>query len=525
MRVAAIDVGTNSVHLLVADVGPAGELTVVEKAREQVELGRGGIERNVLTPEAMERGIQALVSFRQATDLLQVEAIHAAATSAVREAKNGSEFCKAVRDRTGIHVKVINGHDEARLIWLGVRRDLDLARGPALLVDIGGGSVEVVLCDANGLLAAHSLPLGHIRLSEHFPQSDPPTAAELQAVRKHVRSALAPVLADIRPGGPGTFVGTSGSIRTLAKMALLAKGHPEPQHEHGLVLERSDLKKLLERFTNTRQARLTDLPGMDPRRRATLPTAAAVLYQVMKSLDRDLIVTSERSLRDGLLEDWIEHNQPELRLERTVAMPRMRSVLRLMERYEVDRPHAEQVRSLALALFDGLVGMHGLGPDARRMLEFGALLHDVGHHIDARDHNKHGQYLILNSRLSAFTAPEQAVLASVVRFHRGARPKRNHRHFAALSRVNQRKVEVLSTLIRMADALDRSHHQPISEVRVVTGPEGVTLEAVARQEAFLERWAAERRADLLASVLGRPVRVVLVADPTTSGTAEPDQVE
>lgn len=505
MRVAAIDIGTNSCHLVVGDVGAGGQVTVVHQARDQVELGRGGLGRNELTEEAMERGVAALTSFRRAMDVLGVEDIECAATSAVREAKNGNEFCRRVREATDIHVRVITGTEEARLIWLGVRPHLDPSRGPAVLVDIGGGSVEIVLCDAHRLITAHSLPLGHIRLAEAVPFSDPPTQDEVWSVRKLARRRL-DAITDIRPG-LGVMYGTSGSIRTLARMAALAAGE-EPQHDHGLVLERAALKSLLQTFQATRASRLGELPGMDPRRRATLVTAAAVLYQVMKSFDAAQLVTSEHALREGLLAGWVEAHRPELRHEVAQIPPRMRAVLRLADRYGVDQAHAAQVTRVALALFDGMVGLHGLDTDARTLLEYAGLLHDVGHHIDPRDHEKHGQYLVLHSRMTGFTAPDLAVLGNLVRYHRGPRPKATHRQFTALSKVNQRQVEVSSAILQLADSLDRSHQQPVRDVVVRTGPTGVDIEVwFAGAEVYLERWSTERRASVLQGVLGQPVRV------------------
>jgi exopolyphosphatase/guanosine-5'-triphosphate,3'-diphosphate pyrophosphatase len=515
VRVAAIDIGTNSCHLVVADVGRRGEVSVVHQVRDQVELGRGTLGRNELTEDAMRRGIETLISFRKAMDVLGVEAIECSATSAVREAKNGNEFCRRVREATDIHVRIVSGVEEARLIWMGVRPHLDPARGPAVLVDIGGGSVEVVLCDAHRLITAHSLPLGHIRLSESVTLSDPPTDDEIWAVRKLARRDLDRV-GDIRPG-LGTMYGTSGSIRTLARMAVLAAGQPEPQHEHGLVLERSALKALLQTFQVTRSSRLTELPGMDPRRRGTLVTAAAVLYQIMKSLDAPELVTSEHALREGLLADWVDRHRPELRHEVPAIPPRMRAVLRLRDRYGTEPQHAEQVRRLAMALFDGMVGLHGLDQDARALLEQAALLHDIGHHIDPRDHEKHGQYLVLHSRMAGFTAPDLAVLSNLVRYHRGPRPKQTHRQFAALSKVNQRRVEVLSAILQVADALDRSHQQPIGELRVRTTGDGVQVEAhTDADEVYLERWSSERRASVLETVLGRSVELTFVVQGTTS---------
>lgn len=512
MRVAAIDIGTNSVHLVVADVANDGRVTLVHRARDQAELGRGGtLGENRLARDAMDRGVKALVAFRQSCDVLGVESIWCAATSAVREAQNGSEFCKRVQEATGIHVRVITGHEEARLVWLGLRQHLDPARGPALLVDIGGGSVEIILCDATRLFSAHSVPLGHIRLSEAVPQPDPPTVESQQALRKMVRKELEGVLRDIRPG-VGTMWGTSGSIRALARMALLAEGKPAPQSDHGLVLPRTAVKALLQKFTTLKAARLGELPGMDSRRRTTLPVACAVLYQVMKSLGADHLITSEDGLREGLLQDWIERHRPELLLDQPELTPRMRSVEHLRQRYDGDRSHSSHVRDLAMSLFDGSIGLHGLDRESRDLLEQAALLHDIGHHVDAHDHEKHGQYLVLHARMAGFTAPDLAVLADIVRYHRGGRPKSSHRHFQSLSRTDQRRVEVLSALLQLADALDRSHQQPVVGVDVTTGTDGVVVVARCRGEAFLERWAAQRRARSLAAALSRPVSVELVGD-------------
>jgi len=518
MRVAAIDVGTNSVHLLVADVDPSGEITVVEKAREQVELGRGGLDRNVLTDDAMERGLSAMVSFREAIDGLGVEDVTAAATSAVREAKNGSTFVRTVRERTGIHINVISGPAEARLIYLGTRADLDFSKGYALILDLGGGSAELILCDSAQPLVQRSLPLGHIRLSEQFAAGDPPSSKRFRELRDHVRTCLLPLQNEIPAGHFGTFIGTSGSVRTLARMATLARGEQVPTHDHGLVLRKAELKRLMNKLRSTKSSRLSDLPGMDMRRKATLPFAAAMVYEAMKVFDAPELVASERSLRDGLLQDWIERNQPELALSKTVAWPRMRAILRLMDRYPVERAHAERVRDLALVLFDGLQPLHELGGESRRMLEFGSLVHDIGHHIAGERHNKHGQYLIQHSRMTGFTAPEVALLGNLVRYHRGGRPKKRHHAFSALSSDQQKTLLWLASILRVADSLDRSHHQPVHEVSLQFDDDAIRIRAVASEHAHLERWAVERRKGLLQRVSGREV-VVEVAVDTATATA------
>jgi exopolyphosphatase/guanosine-5'-triphosphate,3'-diphosphate pyrophosphatase len=512
VRVAAIDLGTNSVHLVVADVGPDGAITVVEKARQQIELGRGGFGQHRIAEDAMQRALDTMAAYHHTMELLGVEEIKVAATSAVREAQNGAELCDRITERTGIHVQVVSGYDEARLIWRGARENLDPTRTPALMIDIGGGSVELVVCDPQRMRAAHSLPIGYIRLGEQFVKSDPPTDDEIAAVRRHVRSLLAPVVEDPSTLGIAAALGTSGSIRTLARMATLMRGDPVTPHDHGLVVTRPELKKLLGTLTTSRSSRLDELPGMDPRRRSTLPTAAAILYQIVKSLGVEQLSTSEQALREGLLYEWIDQHRPELALAALPTTPRMRSVLHLTEKYGGDEPHARHVRDLSLAVFDGLAALHGLGEDSRSLLEYGALLHDIGHHIDARDHNRHGEYLILNSRMPGFTAPEVNELAALVRFHRGTRPKPGHPALRSMSKAAQRRIVLLAAILRLADALDRSHHQTISRVEVTLDGERVVVDAHAREEAYLERWAAEHRADTLREALGRPVVVVLLRD-------------
>lgn len=540
MRVAAIDIGTNSVHLVVADVRADGGISVVEKAREQIELGRGGLEKHRITAEAMERATTTLRSFHHTMGLLGVEAVIAAATSAVREAQNGSELCHRISEETGIHVQVISGIDEARYIWLGARGSLALEDGTSLLVDIGGGSMELVLCDPTRIRSAHSLPVGHLRTTEQFVRSDPPTVEEIQALRRHVRELLEPTLRDPASLQIGRAVGTSGSIRTLGRMATLLRGDTPTPHDHGLVLTRTELKKILGWLVETRASRLEEIPGMDPRRKLTLPAAAAVLYQVMKSLSIEQLSTSEPALREGLLAEWIERHRPELALTAVEASPRRRSVLHLLNRFGADRSHAEHVKDLSLALFDGLAPLHGLGSDVRGLLEFGAILHDIGHHIDARNHHRHGEYLILNSPLPGFTAPEVTILGTIVRYHRG-RPKQTHGTYRTFSRHQQRRVDLLSAILRIADALDRSHHQPVQSIAVEiragatsgisngnTRPDGdtesdrsphanaVTLHVRAREEAFLERWACERRIEVLSELIGCPIHIDFVMDNTSS---------
>jgi exopolyphosphatase/guanosine-5'-triphosphate,3'-diphosphate pyrophosphatase len=254
---------------------------------------------------------------------------------------------------------------------------------------------------------------------------------------------------------------------------------------------------------------------MNAKRTHTLPAAAVLVHTVLATFGKEQLVTCEHALRDGLVADWFIRHRPEVNLSRTVADPRRRSVMAVMNRYGVNAGHARHVARTALILFDATASSHRMRIDDRRLLEFAALLHDVGHHIAGEDHHHHGQYLIRHTRMSGFTAPELAIIAALVRYHRGKPPKPSHDALAGLNARAVQKVRVLSGILRLADSLDRSHNQVITEVLVELTPAALVVTAHCRGPGHLERWAAVRRSVLLAEVLERPVTVEVVPLPAT----------
>ena len=509
MRVAAIDIGTNSCHLLIAEVSPEGQISVVEKAREQVELGAGEFAHQQITEEAFSRGISALSRFKDACDSFEVEDIHAAATSAVREAANGADFCRAVKQQTDIHVRVISGIDEARLIYLGARADIDFTPGRAMIFDLGGGSTEFVLCDSVQSLVLDSLPLGHIRLSDAFVRTDPISDGDRRALRSHIQSLLQPVLARVRPGDFTTLVGTSGTVRALALMATLSRGDAAPEHEHGLLLRTTELDELIRTFRSRPSSQWQNIPGFDPKRKRTIVAGALLIREILRALNKDQVISSERSLRDGLIVDWILRHRPELDISRSVPDPRRRAVLTMLNHYGADRIHARLVADFALQVFDATAPLHGLSIDDRRILEFGAMLHDIGHHISGNDHHRHSQYLIRHTPMPGFTSPEIALLGNLVRYHRGGKPKEKHQDYASLSGPDRKKVRLLSAILRLSDALDRGHNQNVVHLDVSLDPQGLQLRAITRDSSDLERWALVQRFEHLETELGVPISVEL----------------
>lgn len=509
MRVAAIDVGTNSVHLLIAEVSSEGEVRPVDAARHQVELGSGGLDAHQLTPDAFDRGVEALSRIAETARRFEVDDITAVATSAVREAANGPQFVRAVKDACGVHLRVIPGTEEARLVYLGVRPALDLTRGPALLVDIGGGSTEFILADGDGPRTVASLHLGHIRLAERFHRADPLPQEARQALKRHIKAELAPLLSRIPAGSFATLIGTSGTARAAARMANALAGRALPRHDEGHVCTRKGIDRLLEELAHRPRSAFDELPAFDVRRRGTLFAGVTLLREIMKATGATELTTSERSLREGLIEDWIRQHRPELEVSRTLQTPRERTVELTLRRFGADRLHAEQVAQLATSLFDGTARLHDLQASDRQLLREAALLHDIGHHVSGEDHPKHAQYLLKNIPLLGFNAPEVALLANLVRYHSRSVPRTKHADFSALSSNDQRRVRVLAGLLRIADGLDRSHSQPIADLRVDTTRGTVQIRALAHLDADLEQWEVDQRVDLLAEVLGRPVTVVV----------------
>lgn len=507
MRIAAIDIGTNSIHLHVADIDADGNARVIESAREQAELGAGGLDAEVLADDAFERGVQALIRFREACDSFNVEHISCAATSAVREASNGAAFCAAVKEHTGIHVSVIAGVEEARLIWMGARQDLDFSRGRNLLFDVGGGSTELILGDAESILASESLRLGHIRLAEGFHHSDPMTPAELQAMREAIQARMQGFLTRVYPDDIATIVGTSGTVRALARMHAMRQGLDVPEHQHGMILTLEGVDALVEELCGATEAQRRQMSGLDTRRVRTLPAGAVLVQEVLRAFDKPELITSNRSLRDGLIAKWVHRHRPELALARQVPDPRQRSVRAMMERYGVKPRHAGFVRSVALRLFDATVPFHHLRIDDRRLLGFASQLHDVGHHISGQRHDKRGAYLIRHTHLPGFTAPEISVMERVVRYHRAKAPTASHPRFARLGMDDQHRIRVLSALLAFADAFDRGHHGNVVDFAAKRKDGRLVIRARTQREPDLERWASLRRADRVREALGIEVDI------------------
>jgi exopolyphosphatase/guanosine-5'-triphosphate,3'-diphosphate pyrophosphatase len=508
---AAVDIGTNSVHLVVARVDE-DRLDVLESEREMVRLGSSAGDMKRLAPDAIDRGIAALRRFAQ------VAAIHGApvravATSAVREAENRDEFLERAR-AAGVEVDVISGFEEARLIHLGVLRAVPVFDRRVLVCDIGGGSTELVVGTGTDVLTSRSLKMGAIRLTQrHFPDGRA-SKRGVEACRRDVQALLAPVAPRLRRAGFEVFVGSSGTIETVVAMAAARAAarddRPPPRTLNATTVSRDDVDEVVRRLVKAPTAKeRARIPGLDARRADIILGGSLILEQVMHVLDIGEVTFSSNALREGvLLDTWRRQHGGSLH---HLSDLRRRSVLQLAGRMDEDPAHSAQVADLALQLFDATVGLHGLGDDSREVLHAAALLANVGLFVSHAGHHRHSYYLIRNSELLlGFTDHEIELIALVARYHRKSHPKRKHPEFAALDPEDQRRVRVLAGLLRVAVGLDRNHGARVAEVAARTDGDRLVVEAVPAdgQDVSLELYAANARSALLSEALDRPVAVV-----------------
>ena len=501
---AAVDIGTNSVHGVVArmtpgDAGPRFE--ILEREKEMVRLGSSAGDMRELTEHAIDRAVAALDRFRQVAEVHDAP-ITAVATSAVREADNRDDLIDRAWDEARVHVTVISGVEEARLIHLGVLQAVPVYDSRLLLCDIGGGSTELLVGRRGEVLASRSLKLGAIRLTRRFFDGNL-TPGAVDACRRHVRSTIAPFAREVRRLDVEVAVGSSGTIATLAQMAALRATGSRPRSVSNLALTREQLDDLVAELTAapSTEAR-AELPGLDAGRADIILAGAIILEQVVHELAIDEVVVSDFALREGVLLDaWQRRHGGSLH---HLSDLRRQSVLNLAELMDEDPPHSAQVARLALELFDATQARHQLGDDAREILEAAALLCNVGMFLSHAQHHKHSYYVIRGTdRLAGFNDDEVERIALVARYHRKSDPRSKHLEFTELRDDTKHEVRVLAGLLRVAIGLDRNHGARVRSLSVKDKGDRLVVKVAPMpgEDISLELYAASARTALLESTL------------------------
>lgn len=495
--VGFIDIGTYSVRLLLVRLNPNRSYTILSEQKESVRLGGGEFIQGRLEPEAMDRAALVCTKFARMARGFGARRIIAVATAATREAKNQRLFVHRLRAEAGLDVRVVSGKEEARLIYLGVSYGMHLDGRRALFIDVGGGSTELIVGDEREPAYLSSLELGAIRLSQrfHLDRPDKPIGPQrYAAVRRYVRGTAVRTVQEVRKLKFDLCVGSSGTIVNLAQIA--AKALPGRGKDRELALRHSDLREVSRLLCSLPLDERRQVPGINPNRADILIGGAAVIETLMEELQIERLVVSPRTLRDGLLVDYIARKRPGT-LGSDVS-PRLRSVLLLGRRCGFDEVHARVVARLALCLFDSAkkASLHDYGPRERELLQCAALLHDIGTFLSYQNHQEHSYYLIRNADLVGFDQTEIALIAALARYHTRGTPQKGLPLLVDLQESGQVAVVLrLGVLLRIAETLDRSHTGVVRGAKLVRQDrKNVSLELTAEGDCALEVWGVQKHA-------------------------------
>ena len=505
IRLSAIDIGSNSIRQTIADVSSTGVIRVVDEMKAAPRLGAGLSKRGSISEIAVQNALSTLSRMATLANQLGAKRNEVVATSAVREASNGEQFLHLVRSETGLKIKILRGEDEARLAFRSALAHFDLAVGRAVVMDIGGGSLELAL-SADGLVdRLISLPLGAIRTTERYLGAGQKKKG-LRKLRKHARLELRRHLS-ARHWHAARIICSGGTFTTLASIYLARIGMESAKTVHGTVIPRVELEHIVDMLRNLSPEERQAVPGLSAARSDLILGGLAVAAEVAARVEAKELVVSAYGIREGIL----------LESAQVAASPadpgeaRERSVRELAERSHYEEIHSKHVQTLALQLFDSIGQRLGCTPDDRRILSDAALLHDIGYHISYDKHNKHSYHLIEHAELLGVTPAEQIIVANVARYHRGAEPKKKHVNYGGLDKPMRESIRRLAAILRVADGYDRGHASAVAEIRVRWMERALRLTAVpARQNANLrlELWGASRKSQLLSEVAGVPVEIV-----------------
>ncbi len=507
-RLAAIDIGSNSVRLFVAEALRGGTYRILDEEREPTRLGRSVSSEGRLDDESMDRTVAALKTFKEIAAGYHVTTLRTIATCAVRESRNGPEFCRRVREEVGLEVEVISGEREARLAFASVQHAFDLTGRNVVVADIGGGSTEVVFATGNLIESIFSTPLGAVRLTEQCGLGEGASADDFQRGLGELDAVIESVLKKqtTRPlFAPHFLVGCGGTFTTLAELVMASK-HDADVPVAGYRISHAELRHLLERLKKMPLRARRGMAGMTPDRADIIIAGLSIIDALMKRFRVNMLAVHTRGVRDGLVREMIDEVEvPALTGDESAQ--REVAIERLAAACSGELEHGRAVAALAGRIFEQLAEPLELPPGDRLLLECAARLQDVGYVINYDQHHKHSYHLIRNSRLPGLRPHDVELVANVARYHRGGLPKRKHKNLTRLSSDDQRRVQRLAGILRLAGGLDRSRTQQVRDVRVTINDGSVHLDVTAEQEPQTDIWGAERRTELFEKAFGLPVEI------------------
>jgi exopolyphosphatase / guanosine-5'-triphosphate,3'-diphosphate pyrophosphatase len=542
MKLAAIDIGSNSIHLVIVKAVKGQHPEIIDREKEMVRVGAGTLREHRLSKDTIDRAITTLRRFKKMAEHNGANPIITTATSAVRESRNSDAFIDQVRREVGLDVRVLPGVEEARLIAMAVSEVTDFNNRRALIIDIGGGSTEFIITGGGEPELLFSLRIGAVRLTEKFITTDPISNDERERLIANIRSDFTRAAWEIKNVGYDFVIGTSGTVLNMVNAAVSADDAYSSEDlsdfesfSHTVRLDQIDwLNRKLIRMSMRERRRV---PGIEKARADIIVAGGLLLQTILSELGATELTSCDWSLREGVILNYLR-SQPELNEAYSIAPARVstaaasedpllhqvtedshldvrtRSVLSVARRYDYDVAHSHHVVRLATRIFDDTKELHRLNDQDRKLLQYASILHDIGYHIAHNNHHRHALYLIKNSEMPGFTGDEIAMMATVVRYHRGSLPrkgsdrrsKREHEDYYALDRTQRVRVLRLASILQIADGLDRSHRQLISNVRCRIEGKLVTFLASSAGESELEMWSAERKSAWFSEIFEVGVR-------------------
>jgi len=523
MKLAAIDIGSNSIHMVVVRATPGQHPEIIDREKEMVRLGAGTLREHRLSRDTIDRAVSTLKRFKKMAEANEVELIITTATSAVRESRNADDFVDRIRKEVGLEVEVLPGVEEARLISLAVTEVTDFNGRKALILDIGGGSTEFIITSGGEPQLLLSVRVGAVRLTEKFITTDPISDDERARLVANIRADLTRAVWEAKQIGFDFAIGTAGTILNIADAIVLAESPDNVQARTGIesfseTVSLAQIRRLNQRLCKLNVKKRRKVQGIEKGRADIIVAGGLLLECIMSELGIPEITTCDWALREGVVLNYLRSRagvqalrSPQMSFDEILFTTeiddsgldiRTRSVLSVARRYGYDAPHSHLVANFATAIFDGTVSLHGLGAVERRALQYAALLHDIGYHIAHNNHHRHASYLIRNSEMPGFSAGEIALMAALVRYHRGSMPnesmgkreRRENDDYFTLDGAQRRVLLALAGILQIADGLDRSHKQTITRIECTARQDGVTILTTAEAESDLEVWSATRKA-------------------------------
>lgn len=508
-RLAAIDIGTNSMRLVVVDALRDGSYRILDEEREATRLGRSMQATGQLAEEAIEQSLAALGRFKQIADGYNVDQLQTIATCAVREAANRDDFCRRAKEQFGLDIEVISGEKEADLAFYSVRRNFDLQGKNIVMADIGGGSTELVLASGSLVEAVFSTDLGAVRLSEIFGSGQAMLGENYDRMVEFIDRRLRKKTKKLH-FQPHLLIGSGGTFTNVASMIMATK------NQSGLPLRGyqvtwAELRHLLDRLRKMSPKARRNVQGLNADRADIIVAGLAIIDRIMYRYDLNTMQVHSGGVRDGMILSMIDESLG----ARQAAPPvdREQAVDRFALACGAELAHGRQAAKIAGQIYEQLQGPLALSPENLPLLQAAARLQDVGYLINYDQHHKHSYHLILNSRMDGFSPHELELIANVARYHRGSEPRKKHANFKQLSPLDRHAVRQMAAILRLAGGLDRSHSQQITGVVSETAPGGVELYVESPTYPDVDIWGARRRAGLFEQVF-QTVLTIDWHDPT-----------